>query len=200
MSLEVLGGDSKELYTQGKRLHDLFHNEADVVIKIPVNPSIDSDLDFEGLKAIRLLSDEGIAVNVTLIMTPEQALLAAKAGAAYVSPFCGRIDDHLRKTRSFDKTEYHPAKGGKHDNGIYSGVHLVESILKKFSNYDFKTQVLAASTRNSRQIRELAELGCPVATIPFSVLKSMVRHDLTLKGMQSFTKDIVPEYRKIFES
>lgn len=201
VSLEVLGGDSTQLYKQGMRLYELFRN-AEVVIKVPVNPSIGDGLDFEGLKAIRQLRSQGIPVNVTLIMCPEQALLAAKAGATYVSPFCGRIDDHLRKMegKEFDKTDYHPIKGSNHDNGISSGVHLVESILRKFSNYEFSTQVLAASTRNSRQIRELAELGCHIATIPFSVLKSMTQHDLTRTGMESFTKDIVPEYRSLFNA
>ena len=98
VSLEVIGQTSEEMIRQGRLLHKKFSPFGEVAVKIPINPSMKEDegLDFEGLKAIRQLSMEGIAVNVTLIMTPEQALLAAKAGAAYASPFAGRIDDFIR--------------------------------------------------------------------------------------------------------
>ncbi|MBU1974861.1 MAG: transaldolase [Nanoarchaeota archaeon] len=210
VSLEVLGGTAEEMYAQGKKLYSKFKNYGAVVIKIPVNPSVDdnSKVHYEGLKATKMLSEENIPVNVTLVMTPEQALLAAIAGATYVSPFAGRIDDHLRKQRGkeFGKLDYfnkHGIKDSKGnlitDTGLVSGVHLINSIASIFRNYNFKTQILAASTRNARQVREIAEAGAHIATIPFPVLKEMIHHHKTLEGMKAFTDDIVPEYRKLFE-
>ncbi len=210
VSLEVIGNTEEEMYRQAKTLFEKFNGVAgNVVIKIPVNPETEEGGKnaFDGLKVIKALSDERIPVNVTLIMTPVQALLAAKAGAKYVSPFAGRIDDYLRSSKkiTFEKHDYFPAEGlvfGDeivNDNGIVSGVDLVGSIRDIFDNYDFDTEILAASVRNARQVRELAEVGADIATIPFVVLKDMISHYKTREGMVKFANDTVPEYREIFE-
>ncbi len=210
VSLEVIGNTEEEMYRQAKTLYEKFNGIAgNVVIKIPVNPETEEDglHNFDGLKVIKVLSDEKIPVNVTLVMTPVQALLAAKAGAKYVSPFAGRIDDYLRASKniSFEKHDYYPAEGLEfgdeivNDNGIVSGVDLVGSIRDVFDNYDFETEILSASVRNARQVRELAEVGADIATIPFAILKEMIVHYKTREGMKKFMADTVPEYRKIFE-
>ena len=240
VSLEVLGGKASDMTTQGRLLYNKFSPCGDVAIKIPVNPSMDKDdgLEFEGLKATRQLSGEGIPINVTLIMTPEQALLAAKAGAAYASPFAGRVDDYIRENlgmnrgADFQKSDYFDvgllkeARGRKlyesmerlssipqvyqsqdarslaeqgMDNGVLSGVDLVGKILRIYRSYGFKTEVIAASIRNARQAREVAELGVHIATLPFDVIKAMIGHHKTVEGMKSFTADIVPQYREIFK-
>ncbi|MCW4021264.1 MAG: transaldolase [Candidatus Bathyarchaeota archaeon] len=240
VSLEVIGGTSNNMVAQGKLLYGKFSPYGEVAIKIPVNPSMrgDDGIDFEGLKAIRRLSTEGIPINVTLIMTPEQALLAAKAGAAYASPFAGRIDDYIRsklgmkRGADFQKGDYFDhellgrtrerklsqtmdgfspvsevyrseevrslAETGR-DNGVLSGVDLVAQILRIYRNYGFKTEVIAASIRNPRQAREMAELGVHIATLPFDVIKGMIGHYKTVEGMKSFTADIVPQYRDTFK-
>ncbi len=208
VSLEVIGLDEKEMYEQAKKLHKEFSKPFDnVVIKIPVNPSTDSGQvpsnDFDGLKVTKRLAEEGIKVNLTLIMTPEQAMLGAIAGARYVSPFAGRIDDDLRKKAGaeFKKDEYYEAKGrqGFDDEGIVSGADLVEKTIQIFKKYNFKTEIIAASLRNSRQVREIALAGAHIATIPFEVLKKMVSHHKTVEGMKKFTEDIVPEYKELFD-
>jgi transaldolase len=202
---------------QGKMLYKKFSPYGNVAIKIPVNPSLQENdsLQFDGLKAIRQLSNEGIPVNATLIMAPEQALLAAKAGAAYASPFAGRIDDYIRIKMGlklgtdFGKDSYFDAKPARkdyetknmelrQDNGVWSGVDLVARILRIYQNYGFKTEVIAASIRNPRQAREVAELGVHIATLPFEVIQGMVTHVKTVEGMRSFTADIVPPYRELF--
>jgi len=240
VSLEVIGRTSEEMIREGRLLYKKFSPFGEVAIKIPINPSIEENegLDFEGLKAIRQLSVDGIPVNVTLIMTPEQALLAAKAGAAYASPFAGRIDDFIRtnlgmkRGYDFQKGDYfnyellrkarerklEEAMNGMssireiyeskdiasllkqgQDNGIYSGVDLIAKILRIYRIYGFKTEVIAASIRNPRQVREVAELGVHIATIPFDVLKGMVKHYKTMEGMKGFMDDVVPQYRMLFE-
>jgi transaldolase len=240
VSLEVLGGTADEMIKQGKLLYKKFSPHGEVAIKIPVNPSMKEDdgLEFDGLKAIRQLSSEGIPINVTLIMTPEQALLAAKAGAAYASPFAGRIDDYIRTKMGlkiavdFQKDSYFDFKLLKkltekkanelvdslgsvpesyqsnqvkkllesgQDNGVWSGVDLVAGILRIYRNYGFKTEVIAASIRNPRQAREVAELGVHIATLPFEVIQGMVTHYKTLEGVRSFTADIVPPYQDLFK-
>lgn len=204
VSLEVLEGDSDELFRQALVLWDMFHDRGNVVIKIPVNPSLAADdgLSYEGIKTIRRLAERGIPVNTTLIMTPLQGLLAAKAGAAYVSPFAGRIDDMLRSAGKIttDKEAYYPDQGieGLDDNGIASGIHLVKSTVQIFRNYDIETEVLAASLRNVRQVREAAEAGAHIATIPYSVVRQMLAHPKTLEGMKRFLDDAPEDYRKIF--
>ncbi len=210
VSLEVISNTEDAMYREGKLLFEKFNSVAEnVVIKIPINPetSENGTRQFDGLKTIKKLSLQGIPVNCTLIMSSTQALLAAKAGARYVSPFAGRIDDYLRSQNniSFAKSDYYPEDGlvvGDNilqDKGIVSGVHLVKSIVDIFKNYHFKTEVLAASIRNATQVRELAEIGVDVATIPFHVLKEMVCHYKTGEGMKKFENDTVEEYRKIFE-
>jgi transaldolase len=240
VSLEVLGGSSEEMIKQGRLLYSKFSPYGKVAIKIPVNPSTreDDGLEFEGLKAIKQLSSDNIPINVTLIMSPEQALLAAKAGATYASPFAGRIDDYIRTKMGvklgvdFQKDSYFDAELIKkatedkindimssldsvtetyrnnniknvielgQDNGVLSGVDLVARILQVYRNYGFKTEVIAASIRNPRQAREVAELGVHIATLPFEVIKGMVEHYKTIEGMRSFTADIVPPYRDLFK-
>ena len=239
VSLEVLGGNAEKMIEEGKLLYRKFSQYGKVVIKIPVNPSIHENdgLEFDGLKAVKQLSNEGIPVNVTLVMSPEQALLAAKAGATYVSPFAGRIDDYIRtkmgikmgldfkKESYFDLNLIRMATVEKicnllqglnsisevyrnehvrkildtgQDNGVWSGVDLVLKILQIFRNYNFKTEVIAASIRNARQAREVAETGVHIVTMPFDAIKGMIMHIKTVEGMRNFTSDIVPQYRELF--
>lgn len=240
VSLEVIAVKAEEMVAQAKTLYEKFSPYGEVVIKIPVNPSLSEGdgLDFDGLKAIRQLSKDGIPVNCTLVMTPEQAILAAKAGASYVSPFAGRIDDYIRAKLGmrigvdYRKEDYFDygllgrirdielsrqiAKYGSileayrsqeirglsqivHDNGIVSGIDLVAKIVKIFRIYGFRAQVIASSIRNARQAREAAEVGADIVTIPFEVIREMIRHPKTLEGMRDFMADVVPQYREIFE-
>lgn len=240
VSLEVISLTVEKMVEEAELLYDKFNKVAEnVVIKIPINTYTEeaNTSNYEGLKAISKLSEKGIPVNVTLIMSPEQALLAAKAGASYASPFAGRIDDYIRKNLGIDfqKGDYFDFElieiigeqrlyehiedfAGKSpelvyrnketkkrvdfakDNGIGSGVELVESIMKIYRNYNIKTEVIAASTRNARQVRELAETGADIATIPFNVLKEMMQHPKTIEGIKNFAADVVPEYRDLFKS
>jgi transaldolase len=210
VSLEVIGTTEATMTAQGFFLHETFQPVAgNVVVKIPVNPVTGGDgaRRYDGLKAIRTLSQAGIPVNTTLIFTPEQALLAAKAGAAYVSPFAGRIDDLLRKrlASSAGRDAYYPRDGerdeqGKlraEDDGIVSGVDLVARIVDVFHEHGFECEVLAASIRNPRQARECALAGADVATIPFEVIRDMIDHPKTVEGMVAFIKDVVPEYARL---
>ncbi|MEM2941490.1 MAG: transaldolase family protein [Thermoproteota archaeon] len=235
VSLEVIALKADEMVEQARLLHRKFSSYGQVVVKIPVNPSIGGDnLDFDGLKAIRRLSQEKIPTNATLVMTPEQALLAAKAGATYVSPFAGRIDDYIRTMLGvgFKKEDYfdhcllrkmvdeklreelkksensiselysnnslRKLSATGQDNGVLSGVDLVGSIMTIYRNYDYKTQVIAASIRNARQVREVAEIGVHIATLPFYVIKEMIHHPKTLEGIRKFREDVVPPYEQIF--
>jgi transaldolase len=193
---------------QGKQLYKMFNPIADNVnIKIPVNPSFPNETgkDFDGIQAVKTLSKAGIPVNCTLIFTPEQALLAAKAGATYVSPFAGRIDDYIRANNKipFKKTDYFPAEGWEknkeilEDNGIVSGIDLVAQIVDLFSIYNIKTEVIAASIRNTRQAREAALAGADIATLPYGVVLDLLVHYKTQEGMKKFTDDIVPEYADV---
>lgn len=201
VSLEVISPDLEGMIREGTILYEKFNSFGNAVIKIPVNPSIDGKQNFEGLKAIKFLSDKGIPVNTTLIMTPEQALLAAKAGAAIVSPFAGRIDDYIRKNAgfSFGKDDYFPAKGiGKDDNGIVSGVDLVRKIANIFKAHNLKCEILAASIRNARQVREVAEAGAHIASVPYAVVEDLLKHPKTLEGTVKFSHDTVDEYKGVF--
>ncbi len=205
VSLEVECCTAVDMYKQAKNLWKRFSKKTNnVVIKIPIDPSInDQELEFEGLKVIRKLADEGIPVNVTLIFTPEQALLAAKAGATYVSPFCGRLDDKIRKDHNiaFEKTDYFPSYGWNdnghilEDNGIISGVDLVKKCVEILKPY--KTKVLAASIRSPRQVREVALAGADVATISYSILQQLSSHPKTHEGMEKFVKDTPTEYEAL---
>ncbi len=208
VSLEVTDYTYEKMISQAKTLYKRFNPIANNVnIKIPINTGFpdESGNDFEGLKAIKTLAKAKIPTNCTLIFTPEQALLAAKAGATYVSPFAGRIDDYLRNQQkhSFKKTDYYPQEGifSKdaiiQDNGIISGVDLVAQIVDLFDIYQFKTEIIAASLRNTRQVREVALAGADIATIPFPVIKDLLTHYKTKEGMQKFTDDVVPEYEQL---
>lgn len=202
VSLEVTETSYECMVSQGKKLFKMFNPVAkNVYIKIPVNPSFTEEASTEGIRAIKILTKAGIPVNCTLIFTPEQALLAAKAGAAFVSPFAGRVDDYLRKNKKikFEKHDYFPAHGMKNleDNGIVSGIDLIEQIRIMFDNYGIRSKVLAASLRNTRQVRESALVGADIATLPFSVIKKLLTHYKSQEGMKNFTKDIVPEYVKL---
>lgn len=241
VSLEVISVRAEDMIREAKKLYKFFSPYGQVVIKIPICPSTDGESNiYDGLRVIRELSKAGIPTNVTLVMTPVQAILAAKAGAEYVSPFAGRIDDYIRdklgmkididygkadyfdfelmrkiaderlrrileshQSSSLHKTyldeEIRAAVNIAHDNGIYSGVDLVKKILIIYRHYGYSTKVIAASMRNARQVREVAELGVDVVTIPFYVLKEMLLHHKTLEGMRLFIADVVPQYRKIFE-
>jgi transaldolase len=238
VSLEVIAFTEDEMVKQAEALYREFNSYGNVVIKIPVNPDMDNATsDFDGLKAIKRLYDAGIPVNATLIMTPEQALLAAKAGAAYASPFAGRIDDHIRakiglkrgidypKGAYFDSlllqkiingmlSEYVYASNilgaytdgnlntlidSRHDNGIVSGVELIQQTVQIYQHYGFHTEIIAASLRNARQVREVANIGVDIATIPFNVIVEMIQHPKTNEGMKAFTRDIVPAYKTLFK-
>ncbi len=211
VSLEVAGRSADEMIEQGKILYERFDPVAsNVVIKVPVS-TVNSDGDgdpFDGIVAIEELSDEKIPVNATLVFTPEQALLAAKAGAEYVSPFVGRVDDRIRKTAGmdFEKSDYFPASGivqdESHemitDNGLISGIELVARTVDIFHQYELECEVIAASVRNSRQIRELASVGSDIATVPFSVLRDMINHPGTRSGVDAFSSDLVDDYLALF--
>lgn len=241
VSLEVISLTSDEMFKEAVLLYERFNPVAgNVVIKIPVNTYIQGcpHTNFEGLKTIKRLSEKGIPVNCTLIMTPEQALLAAKAGARYASPFAGRVDDYIRKHLgvNFRKSDYFDFElieelryqaleenieeyinegeslgelyqneeiarwiNFGRDNGISSGVDLVAQIAQIYNNYGIETEIIASSMRNARQVREVAQVGAHIATIPFPVIKQMMQHPKTEEGIKLFTQDVVPEYRKIFE-
>lgn len=207
VSLEVIALDEKGMCREAKKLQSKFGAVSrNVVVKIPINPALApaDSTNYDGLKVIKSLRMEGIRTNATLIMTPEQALLAANAGADYVSPFAGRIDDYLRANMKIKagKADYYCAEGALHegaiveDNGIVSGVDLIGQTVEILKPY--KTEVIAASIRNARQARECALAGSHIATIPFDVLKQMITHPKTYEGMLAFKNDTVEEYRKVF--
>lgn len=155
ISAEVTALDTEGMIKEARELSKLADN---IVIKIPMTK--------EGIKAVNTLSKEGIKTNVTLIFSANQALIAAKAGATYVSPFVGRLDD----------------------NG-QSGMELIREIMAIFNKYNIKTEVIVASIRHPRHVIESAELGAHIATIPFVVLDKMFNHPLTDKGIDAFMKD-----------
>ncbi|RKY56697.1 MAG: fructose-6-phosphate aldolase, partial [Candidatus Neomarinimicrobiota bacterium] len=137
---------------------DLATIHENIVIKIP--------MILEGLKAIKILSKKGIRTNTTLVFSPLQALLAAKAGTTFVSPFVGRLDD------------------------IHNiGMDVVGKIIKIYENYGFKTEVIVASIRNPLHIVEAAMMGADICTIPFAVMEKMAKHPLTDRGIERFLKD-----------
>lgn len=209
VSLEVIGSDYESMVREGRLLYKTFNPIAgNVNVKIPVNPAFtkDSDKHFHGIRTIRTLAQEGVPINCTLVFTPEQALLAAKAGASMISPFAGRVDDHLRKKNniSFSKDDYFPAEGlEKGDlldvDGIVSGIDLVSQCVDLLRNYGFRSKVLAASLRNPRQIREAALVGAHIATLPFNVIEELLLHEKTMEGMKKFMDDVVPEYADLLK-
>ena len=155
VSVEVVGTEAGAMCREGQ---DFASWNEHVVVKLPTTR--------EGVKACKCLSGQGIKINMTLCFSPNQALLVAKAGAAYVSPFVGRLDDI------------------SHD-----GMELVRQILQIYKNYGFKTQVLAASLRHPLHVVEAALAGAHVGTLPYKVLDSMFNHPLTDKGLAQFLKD-----------
>jgi transaldolase len=155
VSLEVVSLDANGMLREGKKLAKL---GSQVVIKVPMTT--------EGLKATRIFASEGIRVNQTLIFSPVQALMAAKAGAAYVSPFVGRLDDVA------------------HD-----GMEIVDQILTIYHNYGFETEVIVASVRHPRHVLEAALMGADIATIPFKVIAQLAKHPLTDNGIEAFLND-----------
>lgn len=140
--------------------------EANVLRKIAKNVTVKVPLTLEGLKACRVLSGEGTMVNVTLCFSPNQALLAAKAGATFISPFVGRLDDIHQ-----------------------DGMDLIAEIRQIYDNYDYDTNILVASVRTANHIKEAALIGADYATAPAAVLKSLVKHPLTDKGIEQFLAD-----------
>ncbi|MDE2760324.1 MAG: fructose-6-phosphate aldolase [Paracoccaceae bacterium] len=155
VSAEVVGLTAKEMVSEGRRLAEIASN---ITIKVP--------LTLEGLKACKILSSEGRQVNVTLCFSSNQALLAAKAGATYISPFIGRLDDL----------------------GM-NGMELIEDIRIIYDNYDFDTKILAASIRSPLHVRESALAGADVVTVPPTIIKKLAQHPLTDKGLESFLAD-----------
>lgn len=152
---EVIGTSADVMIREAKELSKIHKN---IVIKIPMIE--------EGLKAVKKLSSMGIKTNVTLIFSANQALLAAKAGASYVSPFVGRLDD----------ISHH-------------GMDIVEEILDIYTNYLFETEVIVASVRNPLHVLDAARMGAHIATIPYSVITQLIKHPLTEIGLEKFLKD-----------
>ena len=155
VSAEVISTECAGMVEEARKLAKIAGN---VVIKIPCIP--------EGLKAVKILSAEGIKTNVTLVFSMSQALLAARAGATYVSPFIGRLDDINQ-----------------------DGVKLVDNIVKAFKLYGIETEVIAASIRNIEHVEKVMLTGCQIATIPTKVLAQMINHPLTDKGLAQFMAD-----------
>lgn len=155
VSAEVVSLDTVGMLKEGRELAKIADN---VVIKCP--------LTLDGLKATRTFTAEGIKTNVTLCFSAAQALLAAKAGATYISPFIGRLDDIAQ-----------------------DGMQLISDIVQIYENYDYQTQVLAASIRHPMHIVDAALVGADVCTIPFKTLAQLVKHPLTDKGLESFLND-----------
>ncbi len=155
VSAEVVATDAEGMIREGKSLATI---DEHVVVKVPFGK--------EGVKACKALSSEGIPVNVTLIFSATQALLAAKVGASYVSPFVGRLDDIGT-----------------------DGMHLIEEIVEIFDNFEFGTEVLVASTRHPIHIVQAARLGADVCTCPPSLIEALFKHPLTDIGLEKFLKD-----------
>ncbi len=155
ISAEVVSTDYNGIIEEAKDLVKIHKN---IVIKVP--------LIKEGLKAVKTLSEQKIKTNVTLCFSPSQALLAAKAGATYISPFVGRLDDISQ-----------------------DGMYLIEEILRIYNNYNFETQVLVASIRHPLHLVEAAKMGAHVATMPFNVIEKLFAHPLTDIGLDKFLSD-----------
>lgn len=155
ISAEVLSMDHKQMIEEAEKLAAIHDN---IVIKIPMCA--------EGLKAVKDLSEKGIRTNITLIFSASQALLAARAGASYVSPFVGRLDDI-----SFD------------------GLRLIEEITEIFEASYIPTEIIVASVRNPLHVIEAAKMGADIATVPYKVIMQMINHPLTDRGIEAFIKD-----------
>jgi transaldolase len=161
VSAEVVATDADQMLSEGRKLAKIHRN---VVVKVP--------LTRDGIRACSIFHKEGIRVNVTLCFSAGQAILAAKAGATYVSPFVGRIEDIG-----------------------WNGMDLIRDIVHIYKNYEFKTQVLAASLRTSTHVIDAAKAGAHVGTLPYKVVDALFSHPLTDKGLDQFLKD----YAKVFQ-
>lgn len=155
ISAEVISLDADGMVKEARKLAKIHKN---IAVKIPMT--------VDGLKAVRTLTDEGIKTNVTLVFSPLQALMAAKAGATFVSPFVGRLDDLSQ-----------------------DGLILVEQIVEIYNNYAYETEIIVASVRNPLHVLESAMMGADIATIPFNVLKKLAAHPMTDKGIAAFLDD-----------
>lgn len=155
VSAEVISTEFKKMVKEAEALASL---DEHIVVKLPLTQ--------DGIKATKHVSDQGINVNVTLVFSPSQALLAAKAGAAYVSPFVGRIDDISN-----------------------SGMSLVREIVQIYENYDYSTEILVASIRHPMHVAEAAKMGAEVATMPYKVFKQLFNHPLSDIGLERFLSD-----------
>ncbi|MBI5141119.1 MAG: fructose-6-phosphate aldolase [Nitrospirae bacterium] len=155
VSAEVVATDTDGMLREARGLASIHEN---IVVKIP--------LIADGLKAVRILASEGIKTNVTLCFSPLQALVAAKAGATYISPFVGRLDDIS-----------------------HEGMELAGKIVEIYNNYEFKTEVIVASVRHPLHVLDSALMGAHIATVPFKVLLQLVKHPLTDIGLENFLKD-----------
>lgn len=207
ISLEVANAEHEKMYEEGLSLYQRFNPLANnVVIKIPLNPSLNGKMRImDGVKTIKALTQARIPVNATLVFTPEQALMAAKAGASIVSLFVGRIDDYIRTQHGigFEKEDYFPGEGyikdGKHiqDNGIVSGIDALAKTAQIFRQYNLKAQLLAASIRNTHQLREAALAGAHIATVPFETLMAALNHPKSQEGIKKFMDDVPADYIKL---
>ncbi|WP_457601491.1 fructose-6-phosphate aldolase [Hydrogenivirga sp.] len=155
VSLETVSLDAEGMIREGRLLAELGEN---VVVKIPMTK--------EGMKAVYTLESEGIPTNVTLVFSPMQALIAAKAGASYVSPFVGRLDDISGE-----------------------GMKLIREIKEIFYNYEFDTEIIVASVRHPMHVVEAALIGADICTVPYAVIEKLFKHPLTDKGIDAFLKD-----------
>ncbi|HXQ93941.1 MAG TPA: fructose-6-phosphate aldolase [Thermoplasmata archaeon] len=155
VSAEVVGTTTDAMLSEGRRLRQIHPS---IYVKTPMTPA--------GLTATKILASEGTRVNMTLVFSANQALLAAKVGAAYVSPFIGRLDD----------------------NG-QDGMELIEDIVEIYENYDYATEVLVASVRHPVHVLQAAKIGADIATMPFAVMEKLVQHPLTDIGLARFLKD-----------
>jgi transaldolase len=155
VSAEAVSYSAEDLIVEARALAAI---DSNVVVKVPMTT--------DGMKAVHQLSQEGIRTNVTLVFSPLQALMAAKAGATYISPFVGRLDDIG-----------------------HEGMRLVEEILDVFSNYLFETEIIVASIRNPLHVLEAAKMGADIATIPFKVIGQLAKHPLTDAGIRGFLED-----------
>ncbi len=155
ISAEVIALDTAGMIAEAEDLAKIHDN---IVVKIPMTT--------EGLKAVRYLADEGIKTNVTLVFSPLQALMAAKAGAGFVSPFVGRLDDLSQE-----------------------GMQLVDQVVQIYANYGYETEIIVASVRNPLHVLESAMMGAHIATIPFKVIAKLAAHPMTDKGIEAFLSD-----------
>ncbi len=160
VNAEVISLEAEGMIKEGRELARLHKN---IVVKIPMTQ--------EGLKAVKVFSSEGISTNVTLIFNPMQALFAARAGASFISPFVGRIDDISS-----------------------NGMDLIGQIVQIFDNYAIETEIIVASIRHPMHVVESAMMGADIATIPFNVIEKMLKHPLTDRGIEAFMAD----YKKVY--